>query len=59
MVFPSANTNYPISETWLTRLLARLLVSVGTALIVALLLPEPRPAGAALPAENPTPPTEG
>jgi hypothetical protein len=58
VVFPSANTNYPISETWPTRLMARLLVSVGTALIVALLLPEPRPGGAAHPAEKPTPATE-
>jgi hypothetical protein len=54
VIFPSANTNYPISETWPTRLLARLLVTVGTALTVALLLPEPRSAAAALPAEQPT-----
>ncbi len=43
MVFPSANTNYPISETWPTRLMARLLVSVGAALTVALLVPGPLP----------------
>jgi hypothetical protein len=29
--FTSANTNYPISETWPTRLMARLLVTIGTA----------------------------
>jgi hypothetical protein len=39
--FTSANTSRPISETWLTRLLARLLVAIGTAATLALLLPEP------------------
>ncbi len=42
-IFPMAETDEPISETWATRLMARLLVAVGTALIVALLLPEPGP----------------
>jgi hypothetical protein len=41
--FPMAETDEPISETWPTRLLARLLVTVATAIAVILLLPEPRP----------------
>ena len=58
VVFPTANTNYPISETWPTRLMARLLVSVGAALTVALLLPVPGPAPAALPPKKSTLPPE-
>jgi hypothetical protein len=54
LVFSSANTNYPISETWPTRLIARLLVTVGTAMVVAWFVPGP----AALPAEKPAPPPE-
>jgi hypothetical protein len=49
LFFSSANTNYPISETWPTRLLARLLVTVGAAVAVALLLPEPSREKAASP----------
>jgi hypothetical protein len=41
--FPMAETDEPISETWATRLMARLLVTLGTALLVILLLPEPGP----------------
>jgi hypothetical protein len=37
--FASARTGEPISETWPTRLIARLLVTVGTAAAVALFLP--------------------
>ena len=40
VAFPMAETGEPISETWATRLMARLLVTVGTALIVILLLPD-------------------
>jgi hypothetical protein len=40
--FTSANTNYPISETWPTRLMARLLVTIGTAATLVLFLSEPR-----------------
>jgi hypothetical protein len=43
VVFPMAETDEPISETWATRLMARLLVTVGTALVVMLILPEPGP----------------
>jgi hypothetical protein len=58
VAFTGANTNYPISETWPTRLMARLLVTVGTAMAVALLLPGP-PSGPAAPqAEKPAPPPE-
>jgi hypothetical protein len=39
--FTSANTSHAVSETWPTRLLARLLVAIGTAATLALLLPEP------------------
>jgi hypothetical protein len=38
--FDAAETDQPISETWPTRLLARLLVTVGTAVAIALLLPD-------------------
>jgi hypothetical protein len=47
--FPLAKTDSPISQTWTSRLLARLLVSVGTAAVVALLLPGPRPTQTASP----------
>ncbi len=46
VAFPMAETDEPISETWTTRLMARLLVTLGTALVVVLLLPEPRPRAA-------------
>jgi hypothetical protein len=39
--FNAAETDEPISETWQTRLMARLLVTVATALAIALLLPDP------------------
>ncbi len=42
MLFPLGNTGQPISTTWPTRLLARLLVAVAAAILVILLLPEPR-----------------
>jgi hypothetical protein len=41
MLFPFANTGWPISTTWTTRLIARLLVCVATAAGVILLLPRP------------------
>jgi hypothetical protein len=40
--FPVAETDEPISKTWLTRLLARILVSLATAVSVVLFLPERR-----------------
>jgi hypothetical protein len=40
--FPMAECDEPISVTRVTRLLARLLVAVGTALSLALLLPDPQ-----------------
>ena len=43
VLFPLANTGQPISTTWPTRLLARLLVTVATAGVVILLLPGSRP----------------
>jgi hypothetical protein len=43
MFFSMAETDEPISETWPTRLMARLLVTVGTAVILIVLLPAPRP----------------
>jgi hypothetical protein len=39
--FPFAETDEPISETWPTRLMARLLVAVGAAVGIIALLPEP------------------
>jgi hypothetical protein len=39
--FAAAETDEPISETWPTRLMARLLVTVGTAAAIVLLLPNP------------------
>jgi hypothetical protein len=44
VLFSGADTDEPISETWPTRLLASLLVTIGAAVAVALSLPEPRPA---------------
>jgi hypothetical protein len=40
--FTSANTNHPISDTWTTRMMARLLVTMGTAATLVLFLSEPR-----------------
>ena len=37
--FPGARTDDPVSRTWLTRLMARLLVTVATAVAVSLVLP--------------------
>jgi hypothetical protein len=37
--FALAETTHPISATWLTRLMARLFVTVGTATAVAMILP--------------------
>jgi hypothetical protein len=42
-LFVTADTGKPISDAWATRLLAPLLVCVGTALAVAILLPEASP----------------
>jgi hypothetical protein len=39
VAFPGANTDDPISRTWLTRLMARLLVTAATAAAVSLVLP--------------------
>jgi hypothetical protein len=39
--FAAAETDEPISETWPTRLMARLFVTVGTAAAIALLMPNP------------------
>ena len=55
VAFPMAETDEPISETWATRLMARLLVTVGTALIVILLLPEPKPLADAHQPADPAP----
>jgi hypothetical protein len=38
--FPMAECDEPISNTWMTRLMARLLVTLGAALTVVLFLPE-------------------
>jgi hypothetical protein len=38
--FGLAETGKPISKTWLTRLMARLLVTVGTSIVVAMTLPK-------------------
>jgi hypothetical protein len=42
-LFPFADTGAPIATTWPSRLLARLMVTVVTALVIILLLPGPRP----------------
>jgi len=39
LAFPMAKTDDPISRTWVTRLIARLLVTVATAAAVSLILP--------------------
>lgn len=39
--FAAAETGEPISETWQTRLMARLMVTVGTAAVIVLFLPDP------------------
>jgi hypothetical protein len=39
VAFPGAKTDDPISRTWVTRLMARLLVTVATAAAVSLVLP--------------------
>ncbi len=41
LFFNGAETDEPISETWPTRMMARILVTVGTALAIALLLSDP------------------
>jgi hypothetical protein len=47
VAFPGAKTDDPISRTWVTRLMARLLVTVATAAAVSLVLPvrSERPSG--------------
>jgi len=55
--FPLAKTDSPISLTWPSRLLARLLVCVATAAVVALVVSVPRPARAAV-AQPPLPTPE-
>jgi hypothetical protein len=45
-LFPLASTSQPISTTWPTRLMARLMVTVATASVVILFLPGSRPAKA-------------
>jgi hypothetical protein len=40
VAFPGAMTDDPISRTWVTRLMARLLVTVATAAAVGLVLPD-------------------
>ena len=42
-LFPFASTGQPISTTWQTRLMARLMVTVATAAVIILLLPGSRP----------------
>ena len=39
LLYPIGTTGQPISTTWPTRLMARLLVSIATAGVVILLLP--------------------
>jgi hypothetical protein len=39
VAFPGSNTDDPISRTWVTRLMARLLVTAATAAAVSLILP--------------------
>jgi hypothetical protein len=43
VVVPLGSTGQPISTTWPSRLMARLLVTLATAAFVVLLLPHPRP----------------
>ena len=56
--FPLAKTDSPISRTWASRLLARLLVTIGTAATLALLLPAPRNVVPVSHAETAPPTTE-
>jgi hypothetical protein len=49
LAFPWAKTDEPVSQTWLTRLMARLMVTVGTAAFVLLVLPDRRPTQSAWP----------
>ena len=56
--FPLAKTDSPISQTWATRLLARLLVTIGTAASLALLLTGPRNVAPVSCAETAAPSTE-
>jgi hypothetical protein len=56
-IFSSANTGEVISTTMETRFMARLLVTAGTALMVALLLPGPPAAAGASPGGTVTPTT--
>ncbi len=58
-VFSSANTGEVISKTTETRFMARLLVTAGTAVAVALLLPEPRTEPAASPGGTVSPSAGG
>jgi hypothetical protein len=44
-IFPLASTDQPISTTWPSRLLARILVTVTSVGVVILLLPRPSPVG--------------
>jgi hypothetical protein len=55
VLFTAAKTAEPISESWPTRLLADLLVTLGAAIAVALILPETRPSGPEPRPESPTP----
>jgi hypothetical protein len=54
-LFSSAETVNPISMTWPTRLMARLLVTVGTAVVLALILAKPRDAAPVSQAEASAP----
>ena len=56
--FPTADTDEPISETWPTRLMARLLVAGGTAAALVLLRPATQPLKAVHQPETPTPSLE-
>jgi hypothetical protein len=58
VLFTSANTNHPISDTWTTRMMARLLVTLGTAATLVLFLSEPRGAVAKHHADTAAPPLE-
>lgn len=40
LLFPLAATHQPVSETWPTRLLARLVVALGTGIAIVLVLPK-------------------
>jgi hypothetical protein len=53
--FTSANTHYPISETWSTRLMATLLVTIGTAAALILFLSEPQEVVARHQPDDPVP----